>query len=78
MRTQFFVNFIECLNSINGTNCETRCPDNMYGKLCSQRCECKRNQQCDRILGCIGISFLLFDFRIIHFKTYIFIYKMIK
>lgn len=67
-----FVSFVvECLKGTYETNCETKCPDNMYGQLCSQECQCKRNQMCDRISGCIGISVFIinFDYKIIYIKT---------
>lgn len=51
---------IECPKGSFGENCSTQCPDNMYGESCAKRCDCKANQVCNRVDGCIGIYFISF------------------
>lgn len=51
---------IECPKGTFGENCSEQCPDIMYGEFCAKRCDCKANQVCNRVDGCIGI--LLFHF----------------
>uniref|UniRef100_A0A8W8ITR1 Uncharacterized protein n=2 Tax=Magallana gigas TaxID=29159 RepID=A0A8W8ITR1_MAGGI len=43
----------QCPKGTFGENCSTQCPDNMYGESCAKRCDCKANQVCNRVDGCI-------------------------
>eukprot|EP00105_Crassostrea_gigas_P035288 XP_019919436.1 PREDICTED: cell death abnormality protein 1 [Crassostrea gigas] len=43
----------KCPKGTFGENCSEQCPDNMYGELCAKRCDCKANQVCNRVDGCI-------------------------
>lgn len=44
---------MKCPDGSYGENCTETCPYGMYGELCSQECECKMNQQCNFIFGCL-------------------------
>lgn len=46
----------ECPKGTFGKNCSIQCPKSMYGQFCATKCDCKENQQCHRVLGCIGIG----------------------
>uniref|UniRef100_K1PAH1 Uncharacterized protein n=1 Tax=Magallana gigas TaxID=29159 RepID=K1PAH1_MAGGI len=47
----------KCPKGTFGENCSEQCPDNMYGELCAKRCDCKANQVCNRVDGCIDSKY---------------------
>lgn len=44
---------IECPKGTYGENCSEICPVNLYGELCLERCDCKPNEDCNRVHGCL-------------------------
>ncbi|XP_062601267.1 uncharacterized protein LOC134262968 [Saccostrea cucullata] len=42
---------IECFGAF-GENCSTECVENFYGYRCSEICNCKPNQVCNKYVGC--------------------------
>lgn len=54
---------LACPGGTYGSNCST-CPEDWYGLLCGQKCNCNTDQYCDPVDGCSGI--LNFDISIFH------------
>ncbi|XP_065925405.1 N-acetylglucosamine-1-phosphodiester alpha-N-acetylglucosaminidase-like isoform X2 [Magallana gigas] len=44
---------MKCPIGTYGENCTENCPDGKYGEFCLQQCECKMNQQCNFMFGCL-------------------------
>lgn len=45
---------IECPNGSYGRNCSKTCVIPKYGWLCYETCECKDNEYCDIVSGCLN------------------------
>uniref|UniRef100_A0A8W8IV69 Uncharacterized protein n=1 Tax=Magallana gigas TaxID=29159 RepID=A0A8W8IV69_MAGGI len=44
---------VKCPKGTYGENCSEICPVNLYGELCLKRCDCKPNEDCNRVHGCL-------------------------
>ncbi|XP_052705640.1 multiple epidermal growth factor-like domains protein 10 [Crassostrea angulata] len=44
---------VKCPKGTYGENCSEICPVNLYGELCLERCDCKPNEDCNRVHGCL-------------------------
>ncbi|XP_062610921.1 cell death abnormality protein 1-like, partial [Saccostrea cucullata] len=42
-----------CPSGWFGKNCSQQCPKNTYGELCDRSCNCKSNETCNHVLGCL-------------------------
>lgn len=45
---------IECPNGSYGRNCSKTCVIPKYGWLCYETCECKNDEYCDIVSGCLN------------------------
>ncbi|CAG2203896.1 unnamed protein product [Mytilus edulis] len=46
----------ECPEGRRGNNCQDDCDDNFFGLRCKGRCNCKQNETCNKVHGCIIIE----------------------
>ena len=57
-------------------NCSDKCPEDWYGLLCGQKCNCSRDQYCDPVHGCSGFINLDISIYRILAKIWVIIYEL--